>query len=170
MEEGEAMINDSDLDRFQTNIIASFEGTGWLDDLFMLHNFNKNYLEKKLWGYKYNIVNNPVFSTDLCWAVKGGYTSEHFHQTKYNRIVCLFGHIQIEIGHKEQISRGPLAPSDDSRYFDIGPQFKIRNFDINPGKLHRLRFVENSVFIEIDSVRCLPDDIIRMDTGGVNRA
>ena len=44
-------------------------------DLFNLAGLNSQYIEEKLWGWKYNLTFTTCYALDICFVKKGGYSS-----------------------------------------------------------------------------------------------
>ena len=139
--------------------ISDFEEfTKHLDkNLFNIKNITAEYSELKNWGFKYNLFTSTTISVDLCWMVQGGVTSWHVHDYKYNVINVVSGKLKIE--------RATEHPTNQIKI--IGPNEDYRRFEIQPGYYHSITALENTVFIEIDHVKCQKEDIIRTDEGGI---
>lgn len=127
-------------------------------DAFNILNISSDFLEEKAWGWKYNLVNSFFWSLDICWVIKGGYCSKHYHEMKANRFCIITGELEISwySDNKKTWTHRMLSPKDDSR-----------SQDIFPGVLHQFHAHTDCVFIEYENAKFSRDDIFRESEGGV---
>lgn len=128
------------------------------NDVFSLDGFDPKHLEEKKWGWKYNLVSSYFFGLDLCYAIKGGYCSRHYHELKANRFLVISGSLEIKFfsDRSKTWTNVVLSSKEDSR---------IR--DIYPGVLHQFAAITDCVFLEYENGKCDKDDIFRESEGGI---
>lgn len=145
------------------------ESSKIIEQLFSLDGIKEEFIEKKLWGRKYNLCFNTNSRVDLLYMEKGGYTSVHSHKRKKNRLFCLHGNIEIRIYEKIKWT-GKLVDDPEYKYTDsISSDSQYKIYDIQPGIIHQLFAVERSLILEIDMVKVDRDDITRFITGGIKK-
>tara|TARA_R100000306_G_C4315560_1_gene112449 strand:+ start:274 stop:663 length:390 start_codon:yes stop_codon:yes gene_type:complete len=122
--------------------------------------FDTEFVEKKIWGWKYNAYRDHYLCVDLCYVNKDGHCSWHYHNHQYNAFLVLFG--------KLQVIREYSPESDKKIISTIGVGCASRKTRIHPLHNHKFEALENTIFLEIGSVRYDQDDIIRdhQDLGG----
>jgi len=120
--------------------------------LFDITNLEEEYLEKKSWGYSYNIFHSN-FVTVFYNLVSGqGKSSWHYHKFKFNRFLVLCGTLKVTM----ELDSG-------ERVYFLGPDQRQRKLDVVPGVKHQFEALNGCTFIEIESVRCLKTDIVRLE-------
>ena len=116
--------------------------------------YNSDFLEKKNWGWKYNIYTDHFIGIDFCFAKKGGESSWHFHDHQYNMFLVTAGRLRIT---------REAAPESDKRItFVIGDGCKDRVTRIHPAHTHKFEVLEDVSFIEVMYVRLDRNDITRI--------
>lgn len=128
---------------------------GDMNTLFDLSNLDKQFLETRTNGFasrtKYNVLGTSTYNVDVIYMSESYKTRKHYHRFKYNRIYVLYGKLQVTI------FKGGSDSDLDVR--ELGPECDIRKIDIFPGTIHQLKALEPTVILEVDSVRCLPNDM-----------
>jgi hypothetical protein len=137
-----------------------------ISELFDLENLDSDFTELKDWGWKYNIFSTPFFSVDVCYVERGGYCSLHYHRHKYNRFYVIFGRLRITT---EYYNKNIGGTEQEMRSYILGPYEKFRKFEVLPGLKHQFKAEYPTIAIEVESVRCMKDDINRLNQGGVCR-
>ena len=125
-------------------------------------NLNPDFMKFKNWGYKYIVHDSPSCQIHLCGIKKGGYSSWHYHNHRFNRFIVLEGKLQIIIKPKCDVDL--LRKS----VYLIGDKQDTRKFDIKPGVVHKFQALTNVQLLEVYYTVCSDKDIIRQDKGGVN--
>ena len=102
----------------------------------------------KIWGYELWLVNSEKYCAKMLYIKKGAQGSTHYHNNKEETFYCLDGHVSITISGKEY-KRHPFS----------------RGLTIEPGELHSIAGLEDSVILEIsthhddeDTIRLKPSE------------
>lgn len=127
-------------------------------------NLNTDYIEYKSWGFKYSVYNSASFQVDLCQIKKGGYSSIHHHNYRWNRFLILKGILNIYIYPGTKSNFEFLEPI----IHVIGDSQKTRKFIIKPRIIHKFYAETDVQLLEIYNSICSEKDIIRETQGGVN--
>lgn len=126
-----------------------------LNTLFDLSNLDKHYLDTRQNGTsartKYNVLGTSTYNVDVLYLSEGYITRKHYHRLKYNRLFVLYGKLEITL------FKGGSNVDLDIR--QLGPTCDNRKMDIFPGTIHQLKALEPTILLEVDSVRCLPNDM-----------
>ena len=127
----------------------------------MFSEFQKNlppdFMEYKSWGFKYIVHDSPSCQVHLCCIKKGGYSSWHHHDYRFNRFIVLEGKLRIKTIYK--ITKG--------RNYTIGDDEESRKFDVKPGIRHKFIALTDVQLLEVYYTVCSDKDIIRQDKGGM---
>lgn len=129
----------------------------------MFENLEKKFIEKKPWGERYSVHLSPSCQVDLLEIKKGGYSSRHHHDYKWNRFFVLSGELQIRVFHApESVSENKLHTG-----YLIGDGCKTRKFDIKPGVIHEFEAITEVKLLEVYFSVCSEKDIVRKNGGGL---
>lgn len=126
-------------------------------------NLNIDYIEYKSWGFKYSVYNSSSFQVDICCIRKGGYSSIHHHDYRWNKFLILNGVLEIYIYPRQQLLDNISEPI---RYV-IGDKQKTRKFIIKPKVIHKFHALTDVKLLEVYNSVCSEKDIIRQDQGGI---
>ena len=111
-------------------------------------------IQGKAWGKTSPLFNKNNVEVHRLECEKGGYSSEHKHEHKYNMFFVESGHIKISIWKKD---------------YDLVDETYLKSNDscvIKPGEFHKFKVIEDSIIYEIYWVSLEEDDIIRKNCGG----
>lgn len=114
----------------------------------------------KVWGETEEIFRSDTISINLLRIKKGGFCSEHYHHAKVNLFQILSGSLdvyQFPIGASE-------GEKPDRTRLRAGEATSIPT-----GVWHYFQAVEETVCLEIYSVRLVGEDIVRRSQGGVEK-
>ncbi len=125
-------------------------------------NLNPDFIQHKSWGYKYIVYDSSSYQVHLCTIKRGGYSSWHYHNHRFNRFLVLEGILKIVIKPKFDIDL-----LHGSMYI-IGDKQDTRKFNVKPGVVHKFEALTNVQLLEVYYTVCSDKDIIRQDIGGVN--
>lgn len=110
----------------------------------------------KLWGRTRCIFSHNGVEIWEIEAKKGGYCSEHFHDSKWNRFIVYSGQLKVSIF----LDNEKPTPVDETI---LGPNDCT---DVPPKKWHTFEALEDVKGIEVYWTSLNPDDIIRRTQGG----
>jgi len=116
-------------------------------------NLNPTFMEYKNWGFKYIVHDSPSCQVHLCCIKKGGYSSKHYHDYRFNRFVVLQGRLKIWT----QLNCYIIGDGQDTRKFDIKPKIT-----------HKFEALTSVQLLEVYYTVCSDKDIVRQDKGGVS--
>ena len=117
----------------------------------------------KAWGTK-----NPRYTDEFTEVVdieivKGGFSSRHLHDHKYNYFIVKVGVLRV-VTYDAQGNRGRAAIL----------RAESPGWRVHPGVFHRFEALSNVVATEIywssDGTPIDPEDIVRSDVGGIKEA
>lgn len=109
----------------------------------------------KIWGTTTEIFSGPGFELHRIEVIKGGYCSKHSHKSKYNLFYVESGKLRIRIYKNELEDVTELSPGEQTT--------------VAPIESHRFEAVEDTIAYEFYWVILDPNDITRLDQGGVVR-
>ena len=122
-------------------------------------NWDEKFVEKKKWGFKYNIYADHYMAIDICFVKEGGFSSWHVHQHQFNSFIVLLGKLtvtrQYNLENKRNIEIA-IGPDESSRKTMVFPQHR-----------HSFLAIKETIFIEVGTVKYSRDDIERFSEGGV---
>lgn len=110
-------------------------------------------IQGKTWGMTQQIFHLNNVEMHYIDIVRGGYSSMHKHNGKYNRFIVISGTLKVI-----QVLDG----KEDDTILTPGMMT-----DIAPGVYHKFVAMEDTHAIEIYWTVIQPDDIVRLDRGGV---
>lgn len=136
-------------------------------DLFNLAGLNSQYIEEKLWGWKYNLTFTTYYALDICFVKKGGYSSIHYHSHVANQIFVLAGLVEImTYKTREEADQKKFA----SRKAYSSKESYERKCLIKPPIIHQFFAPEESIFVELtESMHYSNKDIKRLNEGGCKK-
>ena len=110
-------------------------------------------IHAKVWGKTQKVFELPnVCEFHRIYAIKGGFSSIHTHETKYNAFFCESGLIQITTWE------GKLKQDTIIKAGEITT--------VRPNVKHMFTALENTVCYEIYYAKFESDDIVRDNIGG----
>jgi quercetin dioxygenase-like cupin family protein len=116
---------------------------------------------QKIWGETKLIFGNAQCEVHELQIKEGGYCSRHRHH-KWNLFYVLDGELIVEL-FAEEDGRVTDAPSLDRVLF-AGDVFQVA-----PGQWHRFRADADSRVLEVYWANVEPNDIERLDEGGISQ-
>lgn len=122
--------------------------------------------ETKCWGERWLLREDSTHATAFLKLKKGHECSWHYHKTKWNLFVVLWGRIQIVTEHPELANKNVLRMSNDELGRLIGKVLKEgEEMIIPPGVKHKFMVLEDSGVIEEMYVEYDEEDIVRETEG-----
>lgn len=109
--------------------------------------------EGKVWGETTLVFGNDHFSIHYLSIKGGGYCSQHRHHSKANIFFVISGRIRISQAKQGLIDETELGAGESMR--------------VEPQIVHRFEALCDSRMIEIYESKLSPDDIERIDQGGL---
>jgi len=106
----------------------------------------------KIWGERHRILLDEKNEMDVLLLKKGTFCSKHRHVYKDNTFILISGKVVIETEFGNKVLN-----------------LMMDSFTVKPPLIHRFNVIEDSIMIEIASVKkgiINPDDIIRTKQGG----
>jgi mannose-6-phosphate isomerase-like protein (cupin superfamily) len=109
----------------------------------------------KFWGTNRCIYSEKNFEVHHAQIVEGGFSSKHHHVYKVNNFYIVSGTLKVFL------------------FDDTGKEVHCvtlgtgTNFSVPPGVEHKFEAITNVDLIEIYWANLDPDDIVRVDIGGV---
>ena len=98
----------------------------------------------KRWGYEFILLNYEVYGAKILVVEEGAVSSLHRHPIKDEAMVCLSGHVLLEV---------------EGECYDLSP--RAEPVRIRPGEWHRFTGIERSQILEV-STHDSPDDVERL--------
>jgi len=136
-------------------------------NLFNLTGLNSQYVEKKLWGWKYTLTFTTYYALDICFVKKGGYSSIHYHTHVANQIFILSGLLEImTYKNREDADQQKFS----SRKFFSSEEPHERKCLIKPPVIHEFFAPEETLFVELtEAMHYTNKDIKRLNEGGCRK-
>lgn len=117
-------------------------------------------IQGKLWGTTQPLFDYNGVEIHKAEPMAGGYTSEHYHDYKWNRFIVLSGKVKVTIFDED--------PRDDNAEIEDETMLEANMAsDVPPRKWHMFEALEDSVMLECYWVELDPRDIVRRSIGGV---
>jgi mannose-6-phosphate isomerase-like protein (cupin superfamily) len=101
----------------------------------------------KPWGHELIYAITERYCGKLLFVTAGEALSLQYHEEKDETIYVAFGRAEIEIGSAEERSAAVVGP---------GAGFRIK-----PGVVHRMRALEDTLFLEVSTPEL--DDVVRVE-------
>lgn len=108
----------------------------------------------KNWGYTMEFFRNAMVSAHHLEIKKGGYSSEHCHEHKFNTFYVISGELELTIWR-------------DKKMKDVTVVTEGQTSAIPPGFWHRFRALTDVQCIEVYQVLLIEPDIERRIKGGI---
>ena len=113
-------------------------------------------LKLKSWGTTRCIFRTDTVEIQAMRTLKGGFSSEHRHDARWNRFYVISGIIRINTFNDENgIERKDSVECRANQLVDVPP-----------GQWHQFEVLEDCVLVEIYWVACDSEDIMRRTEGG----
>ena len=109
----------------------------------------------KFWGTNRCIYSDSSFEVHHAHIVAGGYSSKHHHVHKVNNFYVVDGTLRI------------TSYEQDDKEVHVVTLGAGTTFSIPPGIQHKFEAITDVDLIEIYWANLDPDDIVRVDCGGV---
>jgi len=110
----------------------------------------------KIWGSTAMIFNHYDVEIHRIQGIKGGYSSKHKHEHKYNWFFVELGEVCIEVW------------KNDYDLIDKTILISEQSTIVRPGEYHRFKILEDCIMLEAYYTEMYSNDIIREDVGGLN--
>jgi hypothetical protein len=121
------------------------------------HKDRSRFIETKVWGTKHRIYESRTCIVDRLFIKSGGYSSLHYHNTKWNRFYVEVGKLLVFIEGKGN--------------YIVGPEDKYKILDLRPIIPHQFRALTDVICTEIcynpESDLVYDEDITRLTIGGL---
>jgi mannose-6-phosphate isomerase len=101
----------------------------------------------KPWGYELIYAITERYCGKLLFVTAGEALSRQYHRKKDETIYIALGRAEIEIGNGDERSVAVVGP---------GAGFRIK-----PGVVHRMRALEDTLFLEVSTPEL--DDVVRIE-------
>lgn len=116
-------------------------------------------IQGKVWGSTYPLFNKNNVEVSAIKVKKGGYCSKHLHHSKFNKFIVNTGALKVIVWK----SYGDDT-LEDVTIVGAGMEHTVR-----PGEYHMFEALEDTEALEIYWVELDPDDIQRLNQGGLKR-
>ena len=114
----------------------------------------------KIWGNTTEILTNDTVSTHYLEIKKGGFCSEHYHNSKHNLFYIIEGTLEVTVYRDSN-------QSDSEQIKDKTILTPGMEMNIVPGIYHQFKALTDVKCIEIYTPHLLSKDIVRRSTGGI---
>src|SRR5919201_2582602 len=101
----------------------------------------------KPWGYELIYAVTDRYCGKLLFVTAGEALSLQYHEEKDETIYVALGRAEIEIGSAEERSSAVVGPG--------------AGFRIEPGVVHRMRAIEDTLFLEVSTPEL--EDVVRVE-------
>lgn len=110
--------------------------------------------EIKVWGTTERVTINPAFEFHRLEINRGGYCSKHRHWTKFNGFYLESGRLRITEWNGSHETVTDMTPGQYAT--------------VKPGVYHQFEALEDCVAFELYWAEYSPEDIERVNVGGMN--
>ena len=111
----------------------------------------------KIWGLTELLFINENFELHRIVTKKGGYSSEHKHDYKFNMFYVESGRVNIHVW------------KNDYKLCDVTELGKGEITTVHPREWHKFEAIEDSVVFEIYHTKPISKDIERRNVGGLKK-